>query len=123
VRVDCSEAPRAESGLHGEGAWQVSVSTGDGMTRFRITGVRTELSASRTHEHISHVRIGAGAILGRQTVVADLRSSSGDRYYTEVSGREAEVVVVACPACDFRDYLRTTADATTANNLLSLPRV
>ncbi len=93
------------------------------MAVFRITGVRTERSANGTHEHISDVRIGAGSILRRDTVVSDLRSPSGDRYYTEVAGRRASVAVVSCPLCDFRDYLRTEADSTIANNLLSLPRV
>ena len=93
------------------------------MAVFQITGIRRERSAGGTHEHISHVRIGASVILRRDTGVSDLRSSSGDRYYTEVAYRRANVVVVGCPLCDFRDYLRTEADSTIANNLLSLPRV
>jgi hypothetical protein len=89
----------------------------------QVTGVRTEFGPDGRHEHISHVRIGPAGILPRQTVVNDLRDPNGDRYYTEVNGRRANVIVVSCPVCSFRDYLRTDADSTTSNNLLSLPRV
>ena len=93
------------------------------MYTYQVTGVRTETSASGYHEHISHVRIGAQAILERQTVVTDIKSPIGDRYFTNVNSRRADVLVVSCPNCSFRDYLRTSADSTSVNNLLSLPRV
>jgi hypothetical protein len=93
------------------------------MSNFRITGVRLEPSTDGRHEHISHVQIGGSAILRRQTVVDDLRSTGGDRYYTQVNGVTANVEVVRCPGCTFNDYLRTDRDSTTADNLLSLPRV
>ena len=82
------------------------------MSRFEITGVRTESSPSGYHEHISHVRIGAANnILRRETVVDDIRSGGAD------------VVVVRCSDCTFNDYLRTDPDKTSKNNLLSLPKV
>jgi hypothetical protein len=91
---------------------------------FQITGVRTEPGPDGRHEHISHVRIGTSTgVLSRQTVVNDLRDPNGDRYFTSVNGQRANVIVVSCPACSFRDYLRTDADSTTTNHLLSLPRV
>jgi hypothetical protein len=94
------------------------------VARFEVTGVRTEESSSGRHEHISHVSIGnRGVVLRRETVVADLRSPSGDRYFTDVRGRTANVIVVSCSACSFCDYLRTDADSSTENNLLSLPRI
>lgn len=96
------------------------------MSTFQVTGIRTEQSSSGYHEHISHVGIGTGSVLlTRQTVVNDIRAPGGDRYYTQVNGHRADVVVVGCPTsgCTFRDYLRTEADSTTTNNLLSLPRV
>ena len=93
------------------------------MASYQVTGVRTEKSADGYHEHISHVRCGtSGMILPRQTVVNDIRSG-GDSYYTIGGGQTAEVEVVTCPKCTFRDYLKTKADKTTADNLLSLPRV
>lgn len=93
------------------------------MSTFQVTGVRTERSPTGYHDHISHVRIGAATILTRGTVVNDLRIPGGDRYYTEVNGRKANVEVVHCPNCTFADYIRTDADASTANNLLSLPKI
>jgi hypothetical protein len=93
-------------------------------TNFQINGVRTEKPYGATHEHITHVRLAAtGSILRRQTVVNDLRNPYGDRYYTKVGQARANVIVVRCPLCTFRDYIKTEADRTTADNLLSLPRV
>jgi hypothetical protein len=92
------------------------------MANFHVTGVRTEKSGDGYHEHISAVQINWATILPRQTVVNDIRSG-GDSYYTQGGGQRAEVEVVSCPNCTFRDYLKTKADKTTADNLLSLPRV
>jgi Protein of unknown function (DUF3892) len=39
-----------------------------------------------------------------------------DRFEVAVS-----VIVVKCPTCSNNDYIKTTADSTTADNLLSLP--
>jgi hypothetical protein len=94
------------------------------MSTFQITGVRTETTASDPHEHITAVRLGAGdVIISRATVVADLRSPTGDRYYTYGGGKRADVIVVTCPRCALRDYITTEPDSTITNNLLSLPRV
>ncbi len=94
------------------------------MANFKITGVRTEDSPGGTHEHITHVRIGNTTTpLTRQTVINDLRDPNGDRYYTEVDGKKADVVVVDCPTCDFRDYITTKPDSSKKNNLLNLPRI
>ena len=96
------------------------------MSTFEITGVGMEPSGFGSHEHIARVRIGARVpafTLSRQTVVNDLRQPGGDRYYTDAGGTRANVVVVTCPSCTFKDYLRTDPDKTTSNNLLSLPRV
>jgi hypothetical protein len=93
------------------------------MASYQVTGVRTEKSADGYHEHISHVRCGStNTILPRQTVVNDIRTG-GDSYYTLGAGQRAEVEVVTCPKCTFRDYLKTKPDKTTADNLLSLPRI
>jgi hypothetical protein len=98
------------------------------MATFQVIAVETEQASYSTHEHISRVQVrsegsgGTGFCLSRSTVVADIRKSGGDRYYTEVSGRRANVEVVSCPRCTFTDYLRTDADSSTSNNLLSLPK-
>jgi len=94
------------------------------MTTLQITGVRTEPGPNTRHDHISYVRIDTATTLRpRQAVVDNIRNPFGDRYYTQVKGRRANVVVVSCLVCSSRDYLRTDADSTTENNLLSLPRV
>jgi hypothetical protein len=93
------------------------------MATFEITGVRTEKTIADPHEHIADVKIGTGLLqLPRATVIRDLRTPGGDRYYTYGGGKRADVIVAGCPRCTFRDYITTTPDTTTANNLLSLPR-
>ena len=91
---------------------------------YRITAVRVETTADDPHEHITRVRIGldSRAGLSRSTVVSNLRDAKGDRYDTFADGVLADVVVRACPTCPFSDYVTTTPDSTTANNLLALPR-
>jgi hypothetical protein len=91
---------------------------------FRVTGIRTEPSASETHDHVAAVRQGTNPqLINRALVVADLRDAVGDRYYVETPDQRADLVIADCPICSFGDYLRTTADRTTADLLLSLPRV
>jgi hypothetical protein len=91
------------------------------MASFQIVAVRTESSSSGSHEHISKVKTSGGSEWSRATVVKDIREG-GDSYYTEVNGSKADVIVVECPNCTFSDYIKTTADSTTADNLLSLPK-
>lgn len=95
------------------------------MATYEITGVRTEKTIADPHEHITDVQIGntTHALLSRATVIRDLRTPGGDRYYTYGGGKRADVIVAGCPRCASRDYITTTPDTTTANNLLSLPRV
>ncbi|HVA85301.1 MAG TPA: hypothetical protein VNF73_03165 [Candidatus Saccharimonadales bacterium] len=91
---------------------------------FRVTGIRVEPSANETHDHVLAVRQGTNPqLISRAAVVADLRDDDGDRYYVEENGQRAGLVVAECPICSFVDYLRTAADRTTADRLLSLPRV
>jgi hypothetical protein len=95
------------------------------MATYEITGIRTEETEDDPHEHITRVRLGGtktGDGIGRAMVVDDLRKPGGDRYYTEGGGKKADVVVVNCPDCAFKDYITTTPDSTKANNLLSLER-
>jgi hypothetical protein len=94
-------------------------------TTFQITAVRTVLDHSRTHSHIVRVRINgqtSGEGLARETVVRDLLTPYGDRYITYADGARADVVVRRCPHCSRQDYITTTPDTTTKNNLLSLPK-
>jgi Protein of unknown function (DUF3892) len=94
------------------------------MSSFEITGVRTDETAGDSHEHITAVRIGTNeAVISRSTVVTDLRSPNGDRYYTFGGGERAAVVVRECPRCSYSDYITTLPDSTKKNNLLKLPRI
>ena len=97
-------------------------------TTYEITAVRTVPGHSglygHRHEHIELVELS-----GRtdqhfrvSTIVADLQSPHGDRYYTFGDGRRADVIWRACPHCGERSYITTTPDSTTKNNLLELPR-
>ena len=91
---------------------------------FRVTGIRTEPSAIQTHDHVAAVRQGSNPqLISKAVVAADLRDPAGDRYYVERAEQRADLVVAACPICNVPDYLRTSADRTTADLLLSLPRV
>ena len=91
---------------------------------FRVTGIRTEPSATETHDHVAAIRQGTNPqLIGRAMIVADLRDPAGDRYYIETTAHKADLVVAACPICNVPDYLRTSVDGTTADVLLSLPRV
>jgi hypothetical protein len=90
---------------------------------FHVTGIRVEPSASETHDHVAGIRQGTNPqVIGRATIVADLRDPNGDRYYVDTAETRADLVVVECPICSFPEYLRTTADRITADLLLSLPR-
>lgn len=94
------------------------------MATYQITKVRTERAYGATHEHISMVELSnrVDQRFSRQTIINDLRSPSGDRYYTLALGERARVIVAGCLYCSFGDYITTEPDWTTANNLLSLPR-
>jgi hypothetical protein len=90
----------------------------------QITNVNTITSSAGLfpHRHISEVKTAGGEVLTRSEVAR--RIENGEQsFYTYVAGSQASVVVVKCPhsGCASTDYIRTTADSTTADNLLSLP--
>lgn len=94
------------------------------MSTFEVTAVRTQQPTGYAHEHITHVGIGASQyLIRRETVIADLRDPYGHRYYTYAKQTRADVIVAGCPSCGAGDYITTTPDWTTENNLLSLPRI
>lgn len=92
------------------------------MASLEITAVHTESSSTGGyHEHIAKVRCSDGTTWSRATVITDIRTGR-DSYYTYGGGYYADVIVRGCPCCGYGDYITTTPDSTTANNLLSLPR-
>jgi hypothetical protein len=91
------------------------------VSEYQITAVETVEPVGVDHEHVENVFIRDSFWLSKDTVCKDLRTPGGDIYFTSVSGHRADVIVVGCPFCGFRDYLRTKADAYLDNNLLKLP--
>lgn len=89
---------------------------------YEVIEVRTVRPSGAAHEHITHVKLAFGSVLTRETVIKDLRQPWGDRYFTYAAGTRADVIVAGCPHCGRGDYITTTPDWTTENNLLSLPR-
>ena len=72
-------------------------------------------------EHITHLK-GDGWVLSREQVIADM--DVGRRYYVEnalLAPRAYLQIMPPISAFGGR-YVRTEPDASTANNLLSLPR-
>jgi Protein of unknown function (DUF3892) len=94
------------------------------MATYEITAVRTETTGYDPHEHITNVELSnkEDQRFSRATIIKDLKDVHGDRYYTYGGGERADVVVRGCPRCTFSDYITTTPDSTTANNLLHLKR-
>jgi hypothetical protein len=88
----------------------------------QITNVNKVMSNAGVipHKHISEVKTAAGEVLTRSEVARRIENGTGS-FYTYVAGSQASVVVVKCPRCTSSDYIRTTADSTTADNLLNLP--
>jgi len=65
------------------------------------------------------VEIFPGRILNRETVISKI-NQGWESFYTSVGGQMATVIVRSCPYCYASDYITTTPDSTTKNNLLSL---
>lgn len=91
----------------------------DQMSRYHV--VCTEQTECRQGGHI--LAVGTGSDRNRANerwTVRDVWGAldSGDTFYTEANGRTASVEKYSCP-CG-RGSLRSSADATTANNLDSL---
>jgi hypothetical protein len=88
----------------------------------QIVAVNTFYSGSGVfpHRHITEIKTAGGEVLTRSECARRIQSGQ-QSFYTLVSGHQATVVVVKCPHCATYDYIRTTADSTTADNLLYLP--
>jgi hypothetical protein len=83
-----------------------------------VNTVWTEVGG--THRHISEVKTASGRVLTRAEVVNRILTGV-EEFCTMGGGEEAKVIVVGCPFCASGDYIKTTADTTKADNLLSLP--
>jgi predicted hydrocarbon binding protein len=72
------------------------------------------------HKHIYKIKTTGGRVLTRADVVSRIQNGQ-EEFVTVANGKEAKVIVVDCPSCAAGDYIKTTADDTTADNLLDLP--
>jgi hypothetical protein len=92
--------------------------------RYHVVCVNKTPSGS--HEHITNLGLGTPSAWNRRITVAEaiqnLRSPTGDRYYTvsPTTGVEADVIEGGCETCGERPYVRTTADGIRDNNLSTL---
>jgi hypothetical protein len=91
------------------------------MATYTVNRVHKGLSANGTHEHVEAICTTANLKYTRDQVIASINGA--DDWYTSVGGRSAKIIVVnnGCGRCHLKPYIRTTADSTTSDNLLSLP--
>jgi hypothetical protein len=117
--------PSEDSDRSSLAARDLAISPNEGdcaMATWKVTGIVVEMGSDWRHEHITHLLLEDQYWVKRDEAAANILGRTGDRYHTLVHGYRADVIVVGCPVCGFSRYLRTAADATTANNLLSLPK-
>lgn len=87
------------------------------MTTFQITCIVDD-----SNKVITHVGLGSTqSKITVQTAVDDLRSPTGDRYYTMKDGKRADVYAKQHPSTG-RWFLTTNPDDTRENNLDFLPK-
>jgi len=97
------------------------------MAKKRITCINKAPYHQDPNTHITRVGVrngdGSTETLGVQTVIDNLKSPWGDRYYVRGSdGSEADVRVGKCLHCaNAHTFIRTTPDYSLQDNLLSLP--
>jgi photosystem II stability/assembly factor-like uncharacterized protein len=93
-----------------------------GIPRLRVTGI-SHYFHGRRHQGIQYLRLTDGAhtyVMSRADVIR--RIEAGTYVYTTGSdGSHAEVIVMPPDSEHPIDYLTTPADATEADNLLSMP--
>jgi len=97
------------------------------VARQRIVCITKHPTHQDRYHRITHVGIGTNANKASEkldvaTVIRNIKSASGDRYYVVgYDGSEANVIVRRCPHCsNAHDIIATTADDTKRDNLLEL---
>lgn len=91
------------------------------MADHRVTRTaKEEVISGARHRHISALCLDDGGRVTKSVAMIQIQAGF-ERYWTAADGQRAWVEVVArCGRCGER-YLRTDRDATTRDNLLSLP--
>lgn len=87
------------------------------MGRFQVTCINKRGNHLNPHERISYIgNYGNNWRLSEASAINRINGGT-DSFYTSVNGHEAEVIVANHNG---RDYLKTTADSYSPDNLLSL---
>ncbi|MDY7222069.1 DUF3892 domain-containing protein [Halalkalibacterium halodurans] len=86
---------------------------------YQITHIRLSDSYSSSTESISHVKLSGGTVETKQQVVRYIDQGM-DYYYTQAGGSRASVETVHPTGRE--PYIRTKANTSVKDNLLSLPR-
>jgi hypothetical protein len=89
------------------------------MASYQITHIRLSNPTATSTEHITHVKLSTGIIESVPQVVAAIER--GHEYYYTTSPYTRATVEVVRPT-GRPPYIRTKANQTTRDNLLSLPR-
>lgn len=97
------------------------------MATLRVVCITKHPTHHDRYHRITHVGVGddpqkASQKLDVDTVIRNIKSSAGDRYYVRgTDGSRASVIVRRCPHCvNGHDVIATTADNTKKDNLLEL---
>ncbi len=96
------------------------------MAEKRVVCINKSPSHDDTHHHITHVGIGNDPGYSERlpvaTVISNLKSNSGDRYYVlGANNSKSWVIVKQCPRCQHaHEIISTTPDNTKTDNLLYL---
>ena len=91
------------------------------VTIYTVTGIRKELSADGTHQHIEGVFTSTNVHFTRKHVAESI--NAGNTWKTRAKGYEAVIGVTRyCPhpACPATPYIKTNPDSTEKDNLENL---
>lgn len=86
---------------------------------YQVTHIRLSSPIYDTTQEITDVKLSTGAVESVQSVVKFIDQGM-KYYYTDVRGSQAEIETVHPSYGD--PYIRTKANSTTRDNLLSLPK-
>lgn len=86
---------------------------------YQITHIRLSVSSSTSTEHITHVKLAGGTVETVAQVVGYI--DRGMEYFYTTSANTKAIVETVHPF-GRPAYIRTKANSTTKDNLLSLPR-
>lgn len=87
------------------------------MARFQVTCINKKGSHLNPHERIEYIGNQGSWKLSEDSAIARIKAGK-ESFYTLVNGVEADVIVATHKG---REYLKTTADGYSPDNLLSLP--